>query len=515
MPSSAGRNAPSSTSLRSPWLVFAVCAASTYIVTLDISIVNVAFPEIASAFPGTTRAGLSWVVTAYNIFYAGLLVASGKTADRVGRKPMLLAGTALFAVGSVLAAAAPTLGALVAGRVVQGVGGAISAPASLGLLLAAFPPQRRTQLMALFGAVGALGIASGPSIGAVLISVTNWRAAFWVNLPVCAAVIGLGWVVLRDTPRVTSANRPDYLGAAMITIALGSLALGLSQSDRWGWTDPKTLGALALTALIIPLFVRRQARHVEPVLDLSLFSARSFTVANAAATLFAAGFAAFGLNNVLFLRQVWGMSVLRAGLITAIGPLTVALTAPVVGKWAASKGFRPPLLLGPVLLGTAVLTYRFVLDDQQQIGLWLAMGVLGGLGVACIIPVNAAAAVAELAPERFAIGGAVTNTARQIGSVVGVAALVSLIGEPESPAALLDAYPARVDVHCRGGRREFGDQLLPAVAGPMSRQPERPATRAVALNRCAGAAAPLRLRRRRAAMLGCTVCGRSATRGRS
>lgn len=421
-------------------LTFLICAASTYVVTLDLSIVNVAFPEIQKAFTGSTRAELSWVVTAYNIFYAGLLVVAGKTADRVGRRRMFLAGTAVFGVGSVLAGAAPTLQLLVAGRVVQGVGGAIAAPAALGLLLAAFPPQRRTAVMAGFGSVGALGVASGPSIGAALITLTDWRAAFLVNVPVCLAVFVAGRRVLGETPRQTSRHQPDYAGAAMITLALGSLALGLSQSERWGLVDPRTIVSVGLAVVLAPLFIVRQRRHPEPVLDLGLFRSRSFSVANCSTVLFSAGFAAYGLNNVLFLRTVWGMSVLKAGLVTAVGPLTVAVLAPFTGRLAARHGFRPPLLVGPLVLAAAVLSYRFALHADRNLVLWVLMGVIGGAGVACIIPVNSAAAVSELPPPRFGIGGAVTNTARQIGSVIGVAGLVALLGEPGSPAAALASY---------------------------------------------------------------------------
>jgi EmrB/QacA subfamily drug resistance transporter len=428
---------PVSTAAR---LTFLICAASTYIVTLDLSIVNVAFPEIQKAFEGSTRAQLSWIVTAYNIFYAGLLVVAGKTADRVGRKQMFLLGTAVFGAGSILAGAAPTLNALIAGRVVQGVGGAIAAPAALGLLLGAFPPQRRTAVMAGFGSIGALGVASGPSLGAALITATDWRAAFLVNLPVCIAVYALGRRILVEMPRQPSEHTPDYAGAAMITVALGSLALGLSQSERWGLRDPRTLASIGLAIVLAPAFVTRQRRHAEPVLDLGLFRSRSFSVANCSTVLFSAAFAAYGLNNVLFLRTVWGMSVLKAGLVTAVGPLTVAMLAPFTGRIAARFGFRPPLLAGPVILASAVLTYRFALDADANLMLWILMGVIGGVGVACIIPVNSAAAVSELPPLRFGIGGAVTNTARQIGSVIGVAGLVALLGEPSSPAGAIASH---------------------------------------------------------------------------
>ncbi len=351
---------------RQSWLTFVVCAGAAYITTLDLSIVNVAFPEILREFAGTSRADLSWIVTVYNIFFGALLVVAGKIADQVGRKRVFLAGVSVFAVGSTICSMAPTLGVLIAGRAVQGIGGAFLAPASLGLLLAAFPVERRTQTVAMWGGIAALGVASGPSIGALLISATDWRAAFWINLPVCLTLIAVGSLVLVETPSTRLTRRPDFLGAAMVTVALASVALGLSQSETWGWFDARTLGSLAVGGLLVVRFVRRQRVHPEPVLDMRLFESRSFSVANAAAVAFFAGFAALGLNNVLFLRQVWGYSVLHAGLLSAVAPLTVALLAPLSGKLAARYGFRPFVIVGPFLLAAAVMLSRAVLSDRSR-----------------------------------------------------------------------------------------------------------------------------------------------------
>src|SRR6187402_2940537 len=221
LPAGSGRAAE-----RARWITFAICAGAAFVTTLDLSIVNVAFPEIVREF-GATRADVSWIVTVYNIFFGSFLVVAGKVADQVGRKRVFLSGVGVFAVGSTICSLAPTLEVLIAGRAVQGIGGAFMAPASLGLLLAAFPVERRTQTVAIWGGVGALGVASGPSIGALLISVTDWRAAFWINIPVCLTLLVVGALVLVETPRVPSIRRPDYLGASMVTVALASIALGL------------------------------------------------------------------------------------------------------------------------------------------------------------------------------------------------------------------------------------------------------------------------------------------------
>jgi EmrB/QacA subfamily drug resistance transporter len=424
---------------RSRWVTFAVCAGAAYITTLDLSIVNVAFPEILREFEGTSRADVSWIVTIYNIFYGSLLVVAGKLADQIGRKRVFLGGVSVFAVGSLVCTLAPSLAVLIAGRAIQGTGGAFLAPASLGLLLAAFPLERRTQTIAMWGGIGALGVASGPSLGALLISATDWRAAFWINLPVCLVLIAVGAVVLTETPRI-EARRPDLLGAALVTAALACVALGLSQSDTWGWTDARTLGSLAIAGVLATVFVARQRVHPEPVLDLTLFDSRGFSVANLASLTFFAGFAALGLNNVLFLRGVWGYSVLHAGLLTAIAPLTVAVLAPWSGRLAARHGFRPFVVAGPLLVGAAMLCCRSVFTTTPEPLALVAFSELAALGIACFIPVNAAAAVTDLPPPRLSIGGAVNNTSRQVGSVLGVSLLVALIGSGSEPAALLAGH---------------------------------------------------------------------------
>jgi EmrB/QacA subfamily drug resistance transporter len=424
---------------RARWITFAICAGAAFITTLDLSIVNVAFPEIMHEF-GATRAEVSWIVTVYNIFFGSFLVVAGKIADQVGRKRVFLSGVAVFALGSTICTLAPTLGLLIAGRAVQGIGGAFMAPASLGLLLAAFPPERRTQTIAMWGGVGALGVASGPSVGALLISHTDWRAAFWINIPICLTLLAVGAAVLVETPRSRRLRRPDYLGALLVTVALAAAALGLSQSDVWGWFDRRTLGSLALAALLAAAFVARQRVHPEPVLDLALFESRSFSVANLAGVAFFAGFAAFGLNGVLFLRGVWGYSVLQAGLLTAIAPLTVAVLAPFSGRLAARYGFRRFVVTGPLLVATATLLSRLVLTAEPRPLVLIAFNEIAAVGIACFIPVNAAAAVSELPAARLSVGGAVNNTGRQVGSALGVALLVAVIGSAADPAGLLDGH---------------------------------------------------------------------------
>lgn len=221
--------------VRNPWPTFAVCAVASYITTLDLSVVNVAFTDIAKSFPTVSRGQLSWVVTGYAIMFGAFLVFAGQTADRIGRKRVFLIGVAMFLAGSAICAAASTLSILIVGRVVQGTGGALLLPASTGLLLGAFSSEKRTQVISWVGGIGALGVASGPTVGAFMVDRLGWRSAFWINLPVCFLAIVFGAKVLRESDRQSGPN-PDAVGATMLVLGVGSFVLGISEGRSWGWS---------------------------------------------------------------------------------------------------------------------------------------------------------------------------------------------------------------------------------------------------------------------------------------
>ena len=293
--------------------VFAITALGAFMASLDLSIVNIAFPALQHSFSHDSRAVLAWVITAYTIVFASLLVIAGRTADRIGRRRVFFAGLAVFSLGSGLCGLAPTVALLIAGRVIQGAGAAAMVPSSLGLLLGAFPVERRSQIVALWGGVGALAVATGPSLGAALISAGGWRWVFFVNLPVGLVAWLGGRRVLVETREATSQVSPDYAGVVLLVGALAALVLAISEGSAWGWGSGRVVAGFVLAPVVGALFLYRSARHPEPVLDLSLFTARSFSVANAAALIYAMGFFAMLLGNVLFLTSVWHYSILEAG----------------------------------------------------------------------------------------------------------------------------------------------------------------------------------------------------------
>ena len=414
------------TAQRIPWATFTVCAIASYISTLDMSIVNVAFYEIGLDFPGESKAAISWVVTAYSILFGSLLVVSGRFADQFGRKRMFTIGTELFLVGSLVCAVSGTLPVLILGRAIQGVGGAMMTPASTGLLLAAFPAEKRGQAMAWTGSVGALGVASGPTLGAFFVATFGWRSAFWINVPICAGLLVLAWKVTRESPR-QDAGRPDVPVAVVFTAAVASLVWAISRSETEGWTDSTVLQLFALTFVLGLIVAWRSTRHDDPLLPGDLFRERTFTLANISTFLYGAAFSGNILNNVLFLRTIWEFSAVRAGWFSVLSPITVAVTSMWVGKRMATIGYKRLLIAGPLIMsGTVTSSVVFLGVEPTPWFPFLPIMFFLGIGLGATFPPLSAYTVMRLPQQRFALGGAINNTFRQVGAAVGVALVVTV-----------------------------------------------------------------------------------------
>jgi EmrB/QacA subfamily drug resistance transporter len=424
-----------------PWPVFAVTVVAAFMVALDLSIVNVAFPSIRRSFPDVSTATLSWVLAAYSVVFGALLLGAGRIADRSGRRRIFLLGLLIFSIGSLLCGIAPSAGLLIAGRVVQAVGAALLLPASLALLLTATPAGARAQAVAMWGGISALAVAAGPSLGSVLIDSAGWRAVFFVNLPI-ALVAGLA--TRRLVPESTIGGPvPDLIGVAFISGAVASLALAITQGRDWGWSSTRVVGLLVLAALLTLFAVRRSTHHVAPAIDLELFRTRTVVLANAATLLYAIGFFGMLLANVLFLTSVWHYSTLEAGLAITPAPLVVAALSSRTGRLATRVGYGPVLVAGGVMLAGGLLWYATVIGVEPHfLTQWLPGSLLIGVGVAFSFPVLSAASVAGLPQERFGVGGAMNQTARQVGAVLGVAILIAVIGTPTSLDAAVTSFHA-------------------------------------------------------------------------
>jgi EmrB/QacA subfamily drug resistance transporter len=406
-----------------------------FMASLDLFIVNIAFPDIQREFAGTSLADLSWILNAYAIVFAALLVPAGRISDRAGRKRGFLFGLSLFVAASALCAAAPSVELLVAARVLQAAGGAFMVPTSLGLLLPEFPPAQRATAVGAWAAVGGVAAAAGPPLGGLLVE-ASWRWVFLVNLPIGLVTLFIATRVLREHREPEGTPRPDLVGAGLLMAGIAALALGIVKGPDWDW-DTRVLASFAAAAVLLPLFVRRCARHVAPVVELPMLRVRSFGVANVGTFLFFASFSVMLLGGVLFLTGVWNYSVLEAGLALAPGPLMAAIFSFPSGKLNDRFGPRAVGAPGVLLFALGGLWWIWQVGAQPDYAAELLPGmVLSGIGVGLTIPTLSSAAVASLPPHRFATGTAVFAMSRQIGTVLGVAILIAILGTPSAGDAL-------------------------------------------------------------------------------
>jgi EmrB/QacA subfamily drug resistance transporter len=425
--------------------VLLVTSVAVFISFLDVTIVNIAFPDIRASFSATSLPGLSWILTAYNIVFAALLVPAGRLADRVGRRRTFIAGLLTFLAASVAAGLAPTVQVLVAARVVQAAGAAALVPTSLALLLPEFPLAQRATATGIWGATGAVAAALGPSLGGMLVDAAGWRWVFFVNVAIGLPALIPARRLLREAREPNPGPWLDAVGVTLLIAGVALLSLGIVKGQEWGWGGGRVLGSVAAGVLLLALFGVRSARHPAPVVDPGLFRVRSFAVANAGMFVFALGFYAFLLANVLFLTGPWHYSVLKAGFAVTPGPLMAALGALAGGRLADRFGQRVVALPGGLLFGLGSLGIAAsagpVPAYATEILPWLP---LTGFGVGLSFSAWGSAAVAELPPSRFATGSAISATSRQIGAVLGIAVLVAVIGTPSPQDAMATFHTAWV-----------------------------------------------------------------------
>jgi EmrB/QacA subfamily drug resistance transporter len=422
-----------------PGVVLAVTSLAVFLVFLDVTIVNIAFPAITADYPGVSLAALSWVFTAYNVVFAALLIPAGRLADARGRRLVFGAGLVLFGLASAACALAPDVATLVAARALQAVAAALLAPSSLALLLPAFPPERRGAAVGLWGATGGIAAATGPALGGVLVDAFGWRAVFLVNVPIVLVTLVVGRFVLAES-RDPDARLPDPLGVLLLGAGVALLSLGIVAGEDGVWLD--AAAPLAGGVLLLVLFGVRSRRVARPLVEPALFRLRSFTGSAAGYLVFSAAFYALLLSNILFLTAVWGYDVLTAGLAVTPGPVLAALASPVAGRVADRYGARNAILAGAVLFTAGCVLFALRIgDDPAWLATFLPATLLTGTGVGAVYTGLAAAAVSELPPARFATGSAVGTCARQIGAVLGIAMLLSgLAAAASAPAAFHAAW---------------------------------------------------------------------------
>jgi EmrB/QacA subfamily drug resistance transporter len=456
-----------------------IASLATLATFLDTTILFVAFPDITATFSGTGASELSWVLNAYTIVFAAVLIPAGKLADRIGHRRVFLAGSTVFTVASMACGLAPTAELLIVFRIVQAVGAAALIPSSLALVMHAYTNAQLPRAVAVWGAAGAVAGALGPTLGAAIVEGLGWRWAFFINLPVGVYTVVAGRRDLVESS-APGAQIPSILGVVLIAGAAGLLSYGVVGSEDHGWLSAQTLSVFAAGFVVLAVFVAHQRRTRAPALDLDLFRIPNFRWANVAMLVFGTAFAALFLGSILFLTQVWGWSVLQAGFGVAPGPIMVGLVAPRVGKLAGRIGQRPILITGGVLYAASGLwRVVFLGPESHYLRDYFASMVLSGLGVACVFPQLSSVVAQALPAGREGVGGAVAQAVRQFGGTFGVALTIAFLGATATTADAFDgiwwlivigglATSALVLPMRTAHWRDAGDPAGRAVVAPLS-----------------------------------------------
>jgi EmrB/QacA subfamily drug resistance transporter len=421
----------------------AVILLAVFMTNLDLWIVNVALPAMGTSFASAqgqaaTLGSLSWVLNAYAIALAALLVIAGRTGDRIGQRPVFLAGVTVFTLASLACALAPNLWSLVAARALQAVGAAAQLPTSLALLLATVPAEGRTRATRNWAAVGGLAAAAGPVAGGLLVQV-DWRWVFVINVPIGIATVTAGLRALPPTTGREVGRLPDMLGALLVTVSIAALSGALVQAPDWGWLDSRSLLLLAVALISGAAFAVRSLKHSHPLFELHLLRLPLFGTASMGTFVFGIAFAIMLLSNVLWCQDVWHWSALRTGVAMVPGPALVPVVTLLTARAAQRLGHGPLVAAGGMLFAAAML-WRACFASLA-VDYWLDLlpsQVLGGVGVGLTLGTLVAAGVSSLPGHRSATGSALINSVRQISATVGVALLVAIVGAQVGPSQRQD-----------------------------------------------------------------------------
>ena len=406
-------------------LILAICCMSLFIVGIDATIVNVALPAIGHDLHARVD-GLQWTVDAYTLVLASLLMLSGSTADRTGRRRTFQAGLVLFTLGSLLCSLAPGLGWLVAFRMLQALGGSMLNPVAMSIITNTFTePAERARAIGLWGAVFGASLALGPVVGGALVASVGWRGIFWVNIPVGVAAIILTALFVPES-RAARARRVDPVGQTLIVVLLASLTYAIIEGPNAGWASGRILGCFALAVAALIALVSYEPRREEPLLDLRFFRSAPFSGATVIAVCAFAALGGFLFLNTLYLQDARGFSALHAGLYTLPMAAMTVLLAPLSGRIVAVRGPRLPLIVAGIATAAgAIMLTR--LSPGTSLGYLLASYVVFGIGSGLVNAPITNTAVSGMPRSQAGVAAGLASTSRQVGSALGVAVAGSAV----------------------------------------------------------------------------------------
>jgi EmrB/QacA subfamily drug resistance transporter len=466
------------------WWILVAVSFGMFMALLDVTIVNIAIPAIIEDFDATISQ-VSWVINAYSLALAVLFLSMGRVSDKFGQKRVFVGGLVLFTLASLLCGLAPTIEWLIVFRIVQGVGGAAMTPVSLAILLAAFPRWQQGAAVGVWGAMGSVAAAVGPSLGGVLIEWGSWQWIFFVNLPIGALALVMALEIVPERVPHKDARGVDVVGIAVSAVGLFCLVLALIEGNEWGWTSARILGLFAVALASYVLFLWWELRSASPMFDFRLLRIRSFTAANTAMMFIGGALGGAMFLLVIFVVSVLGYTELEAALAITPMPVTGLILAPLVGRLVDRIGPRTPAVIGSLFF-TAGLVLLAQLDGDSTVWDVTWRVVLLGAGIGFSMPTFASAAMGSLPPQVAGVGSGALNTLRQVGFSLGLAVVVAIFSSTivdnvvgasresirlvESQSGVPAEAKARLEADLRGAadaarRGEAGGGLSPGDAG--------------------------------------------------
>ena len=413
---------------------------SLLIVGLDVTIVNVALPSIKGDLHASIS-GLQWIIDSYTLVLASLLMLSGSTADRLGRRRTFVLGLSVFVIASLLCSVAPNLTLLIAFRALQAVGGSMLNPVAMSIITNTFTvPRERAQAIGVWAAVMGLSMALGPAVGGLLVDSVGWRSIFWVNIPVGVCAIVLSLLFIPES-RAARPRRVDIPGQILVITLLSSLTYGIIEAPERGWTSTPILAAFIAAALSVIALLWFEDRRDEPLIDVRFFHSIPFASATALAVAAFGSLGGFLFLNTLYLQDVRGLSALHAGLDTLPMAVTAMIVSPISGRMVGKSGSRAPLLTAGVTMtaGSAMLT---VISPSTSFTWLFAAYVLFGAGFGLVNPPITHTAVSGMPRDQAGVASGIASTSRQVGQTLGVAIVGAIVTAGVSEHVHLDLASA-------------------------------------------------------------------------
>jgi EmrB/QacA subfamily drug resistance transporter len=406
------------------WFILAAVSLGMFMSLLDMTIVNIAVPAIMESLHASVTS-VSWVLDAYSLTLGVLFLSMGRLADKFGQKRIFLMGLSVFTVFSLLCGLAPSIGWLIAFRIGQAVGGAAMAPISLAILMTAFPARQRGAAIGIWGALGSVAAAVGPTLGGLLVTYGAWHWIFFVNIPIGILALVFVFLVVPERRRAGSTESVDVVGVVISSVGLFCLTLALLKGNDWGWSSATIIGLFVVAVLCYPLFVWWEHRTRWPMFDFRLLRIRSFTAANTTMMFLGATMGGSFLLLVLFMVSLLGYTELKAALTMTAAPLVAIVVGPIVGRYVDRIGPRVPAAIGCALFSISMLLFaRLDASASQMDIIW--RGAILGLGLGFTMPTMSAAAMGSVPDRSRGVASGALNMMRQIGFTLGIAVLVSL-----------------------------------------------------------------------------------------